>query len=72
MSEIDKNEVKNILVKASKDFNADVKDDDDDLDDLINQIIMMEKAHKHTSQGGTIRKHEQITSKINQFLNSES
>ena len=44
----------------------------DDLDDLINQIIMIEKAHKHTSQGGTIRKHEQITSKINQFLNSES
>ena len=65
---IDKEEVKKIMVSAADSFNPAVKEDDDKIDSLINEIIMIEKAHKHTSQGGVIRKHEQISVKINKFL----
>ena len=64
----DEEELRSIMSNASESYNSEVRANDDGIDALINEIIKIEKAHKHISQGGTTRKHEQITKKINKFL----
>lgn len=67
MSKPELEEIEKILKQGAADF----LDEDDALDKLINDIISIEKQHRHISAGGKDRKQKQIIKLIDEYIKTD-